>query len=267
MTATYGCSLLLALTLMAGADPFAARAQAPSGPVATAGARLTAAAAPATPPACGTVSQWVIGGCANDVQRPCTHDDDCADSGPCMGSSDDAVGYRKWQTTWPVDTPGGGEETDLVVLVNRTFYGNAYTIQDAYLRWDTSALPDDAVICRAWIDLFENTSDNEPTGFGVVELDWGYTERPASDLMWSSGTERGDAATWKVPYWQVGRQRIDLSNLNHINRTGYTGVRLRYVGGQPADVNDFDFRAWGHPTSSGPVLHVEWSAPPAAHHR
>lgn len=249
--------------LLAVAQPFRAFAETPGGRITTAEAHATAAAAPTNPPACGTVSQWAIGGCAGDVQRPCTRSEDCAESGPCLGSRDDAVGYRKWQPTWPIDTHAGGEERDIVVLVNRTFYDNAYTIQNAYMRWDTSALPDDAVICRAWIDLFENTSDNEPTGFGVVELDWGYTERPATDTMWSSGTEPGDAGTWKIPYWQVGRQRIDLSNLEHINRKGYTGVRLRYAGGQPTDVNDFDFRAWGHPTSTGPVLHVEWSVPTA----
>jgi hypothetical protein len=213
------------------------------------------------PAPCGAATEWVIGGCTNDRQRPCTTSDDCNGGGICMGARADAVGYRKWQPTWPVDAVPGGQEDGPVVLVDRTFYDDAYTVENAFMRWDTSSLPPDAVICRAWIDLFEQSSDNEASGFGVVELDWGYTQRPVTENMWSSSTETGNAATWNVPHWQVGWQRIELRNLDQISRTGYTGVRLRYVGNRPADINDFEFGAWGQSKSAGPILHVEWSRP------
>lgn len=129
------------------------------------------------------------------------------------------------------------------------------------VRFDTSALPDDATVTAATLKLYATTLQDTDdrnfqceyyTGWPIGTED--YTTSPGNDAH--SGTPL-DSLTLNI------YNSFSLSNLGSISKTGYTGFRCSISGGQPTGLNHALFAAYDG-GSNLPWLQITYTMPGAA---
>ena len=133
-------------------------------------------------------------------------------------------------------------------------------VGNALIRWDTSYLPNDALVedvtLRAYVTSLHNANGRNLTA------DW-YTAWPidGTDYQFS----RQSSALSGIPISSItSGQDNDWSLDNgaaNVSLTGFTGVRLHVDGAYPTGLNNVHIASNDHTSQSGPRLIVTYSVP------
>lgn len=125
----------------------------------------------------------------------------------------------------PPATGDGGYDVSADFDLANAYSGGQYGYRLAFLRFDTSAIPNDAVVTRARLELYvidTNISDAFDLGIEWYAFDgsaWttDYTTTPSNSAYGYLGL-----ASIAYPAWAS----FELSTPTNVNKTGYTGFRL-----------------------------------------
>ena len=147
--------------------------------------------------------------------------------------------------------------------VRRSLAGGNYSIEVGVLAFDTSSLPDDAVVSAATLRLWiNNINDANGRNFVGEWYDWGgsidatdYTATPASTAFSTDITALVDDAD----------NDFALTNpAANVSLSGMTVLRLHVDGAQPAGLNRVGFGAFDHTVQTEPRLIVTYTTPAPA---
>jgi hypothetical protein len=129
------------------------------------------------------------------------------------------------------------------------------------MRFDTSALPDDATITSAKLRLYVTAKTNFDSRNLVAE--WYPSSNwpiDSSDYVLSAaGTALAGADMSSITTGATND--FSLTGLSSIATTGYTGLRLLVDGGQPSGDNYVQIASFDNPTFPEPQLVVTYTTP------
>jgi thermitase len=164
--------------------------------------------------------------------------------------------------TGPAYPPVGGgvpNTTGTVLTAGRRFVYGGYDVFAGLVRFDTSAIPDDATVTAATLRLYvtgKADRDNrnlvgEWYGAGSWPIDAAdYVLNPVGSAL--VGADLGAIV--------VGASNeFALTGLGSISKTGFTGLRLGVDGGQPTADNFVQIAAFDHATLPEPRLVVTYT--------
>jgi hypothetical protein len=187
-----------------------------------------------------------------------------ADTFDIAVDADDGSGYRQ-SGDWA--SIASGTFTDLVfgrddiVSVSRTTNAGNFFISNAFLRFDTSSLPDGATITAANLKLYiDGAGAPDGATFGVDYYDFGGEPSVAAD--WEQ-TSAGDAISSISPGSLTTGvvNTLALTGLTGISKTGITGFRIApKESTAPSGDNFIDIAAREHATGAPAQLVVTYTA-------
>ena len=156
-----------------------------------------------------------------------------------------------------------GDTDNAVVTATRTLFGGNYIIRVGLVWFDTSALPDNAVITAASLHLHAYRNGDTDSRNLAAEY---YTESPPVDLGRDYTTTAATTA-FSVDLTtlqdQVGNAQWEeftlTSPAENISKTGYTGFRFHITGGQPSGTNLASF--YSYDGTNPPYLSVTYTVP------
>lgn len=168
-------------------------------------------------------------------------------------------------------TTGDFGDFGAVVPAIRFYDDNAdeYRIAVGLMRWNTSALPDNATVESASLRCTTTATSPPPLDGGIFDqegrsltADW-YTAWPIDAADYSVAAETSALAGVLLSDLTPGAlNTIPLDNTNGVSTTGYTGLRLHISGGVPAGFSIVLCAAFEHDTFDPPELVVTYSLPP-----
>jgi hypothetical protein len=149
----------------------------------------------------------------------------------------------------------GGFSSRTEAYIAKSLEGGSYWVSVAYLRWNTSSIPDTDIISAADLQVYPNTISGGSSR--NLQGDW---------FNWGTGADSGDWAFNPTPtafsgvqynLWGSGYQTIPLSGLENINKTGDTYIRLTLDGtGTPSGTNKCHIRTYDYGSSYAAKLVV-----------
>jgi hypothetical protein len=161
------------------------------------------------------------------------------DTFPIAVDTDDGTGYRGGVANW-ADIGTGlfvAEETTTLVA-SKTQFGGDFFVDNAFMRFDTSSLPDIATITSANLLIYAVNIDNgNSVTYAADFYDFGGEPSVAGD--WEQ-TSSGDAISLIEPnnLTEGIVNTVALTGLTGINKTGYTGIRIAPANTtQPTTIN------------------------------
>jgi hypothetical protein len=135
------------------------------------------------------------------------------------------------------------------------------------IRFDTSAIPDNAVITSATLRL-QTIAKGAATGRDIQVGYYASSNWPIDSADWSGADNPGsDAGTFPISNFVVGTpEDLVLSSPTSVSKTGYTGLRLSVSGAEPNSEDDHrvEFAALEHATIVEPQLIVTFDEQPVA---
>ena len=162
--------------------------------------------------------------------------------------NDDGTGYRGGGAVWAnIGTATFTAEETTNLVASKTLFGGNYYVDNAYMRFDTSSIPDGAVITSARLILYidsNNTFDDDGLSFAADFYDFGGEPSVAGDWeQTSSGDAISSFTTASLTTNAVNN--LNLTGLSGINKTGYTGVRIAPVNTTaPTGLNSIEIAAF-----------------------
>jgi len=185
------------------------------------------------------------------------------------GSSYDG-GYSMWGTTYNEAWNGSGSGLDLTGSSNLFVgQGNDYHVARSFVFFDTSSLPDSAIISYAQLKLY-GQHDSSDTDFNV-QIQSGmptYPHRPPVESDFADSHYSGNGGTFGTSGWSLsGYNTIYLSSTgeNWINKTGWTKFCLRSSRDisqtTPTGQEDIGFYAYEKGSGYQPLLYVTYTEP------
>lgn len=160
--------------------------------------------------------------------------------------ADDARAYSNFPATYAAQVYSAHDTTGLAQGPQRGASGGTFYTDVGLLRFNTSALPDTAVITAATLKLymlsFSNANSRNLVGeyyawTGSASSDWTLTA-PASPILSFSLSSLVASVT----------NDIALTDFSGISKTGNTSIRLHVSGGQPAGDNTCNY--WTYESSN-----------------
>ena len=151
--------------------------------------------------------------------------------------------------------------TNGISVENSLKAGPTYDVRVTLLRWDTSSIPDNAVITEAVLRTW--TLGRQDDDGRNVTADW-YDAGTIADDDWTSTAGTDAHAGTTLEHWSgdPGDRDISLINLENINKTGVTGLRLHIDGGEPTvGENWISFVSFGDDEATSARLVVTHSDP------
>ena len=180
------------------------------------------------------------------------------DQFPIAADADDGTGYYQ-DSSWP---PSGGTWSDYTggnIFASKVYDGaSTYTQDSAFLRFDTSSIPDGATITAASLSLYVVAkADSESYSLVGDYYDFGgeptvagdYEETPATSIFTAEDLTGIGTGTILA---------VDLTDLTGINKTGYTGIRLTLSAGTPTSNNYLEI-ADHESANTEPTLEVTYT--------
>ena len=178
-----------------------------------------------------------------------------------VASGDDGT-VAQTGVTYP-PSAGTSANTNGVVTVGRRSVHTGFEVYDGLVRFDTSAIPDDATITGASLRIYVTAKADGDNRNLVAEWydtsNWpidgaDYALNPASTAL--SGADVTQLVT-------NASNTFALTGLASVSKTGYTGIRLGLDGGQPTADNYVQFASFDG-TQPKPQLVVTYttSSPP-----
>lgn len=151
-------------------------------------------------------------------------------------SENTAGGYK--HTAVPVT---GGTFTDDYAAgewqARKIFTGAQYQYSNVFLRFDTSLLPDWAVITAAKLRLYVSDINDNATTYSVQAEYYDYGGSPSVAADW---VETCSAVVAELDIGSFVDDRVNdmtITDFSGINLAGYTGVRLALSSGVPTNFN------------------------------
>ena len=152
--------------------------------------------------------------------------------------TDDGRTQRDGATYPPNGTITTTIETSGVAIArydNGSGKNSSVSVQNGLFRWDTSALPDDAIISSATVTFYMDTIANDESR--SLTADW-YTSWPIDESDWILEPQTGALSGIALSTFSVGSNTITLENVStNVSTTGYTGLRFHISGGLPTGQN------------------------------
>lgn len=185
-------------------------------------------------------------------------------------ASDDGSGYYSSTNTWPPNPPAAGstwvdEPGALLLAVKEDDPAGPpdYYAEICCMRWDTSALPDDATITGATLKLrLVSVVTTLTRNVEGTYYDFGGEPTVAAD--WILSAPASIFTPVDVAGLTVGAvNNFDLTDLTGISLSGYTGIRLN-ISGDAAPVNNKSaarFASYEDPSLPAPQLDVTYTQP------
>lgn len=181
-------------------------------------------------------------------------------------AADDGAGYKSDSTWAGVPTGPFADEPGDVIYVVKYVPGNYYA-ENAFVRFDTSSIPDDATVTAAQLKIYLLALVSQ---FGTQFLegdyyDFGGTPTVTADwILTVAASIFTPIQTTSLTTSAVNT--IDLTDLTGINLSGYTGIRLAIsnvtVVNNSQEV-ELDFAGFGNATGSAAQLLVTYTTPAA----
>lgn len=172
---------------------------------------------------------------------------------------DDAV-VERFAAGYPPETGGSFSDTATAVEATRHNWNPNFQVHNGLMRWDTSSLPDNAVIAGASLDIAGiggNSADARS-----MSMDWFVFVGNMSDYI---STAQTNAFAGKpiadIPKDNSVSRFALLDAATNINKTGTSGLRMHVTGGQPTGLNNIQFASFDHTTVVEPKLVVDWALP------
>jgi hypothetical protein len=171
-------------------------------------------------------------------------------------SGDDGYIYG-CKATWPPDYTDTFLTTNAVGAVKSIGYmasgdpsssattcpteGNQYRLDIAMVRFNTAALPDNAVISAATIQFQYAGVWHDSDARNLNAEYYSSANWPIDSGDWTTSEIGTTAFSLDLTSCAWAGCTVNLSSPTTINLTGYTGFRLGISGGTPAGTNDFGF--------------------------
>jgi hypothetical protein len=158
-------------------------------------------------------------------------------------------------------TPTLTETGAPILLVRRSTTPWPYVpVRVSLLRFDTSALPDDAIVTSAVLQLY--TTGKSSTDNRSLRAEW-YTAThwPLDAGDWSVADQGSAHSGTSLDAIETGRQvSLALQSLGGIDTRGATGIRMHVSGSDtaPSGPNEIAFAASESPTLPAPTLIVQY---------
>lgn len=183
-------------------------------------------------------------------------------------SGDDGIVTALGDETWPPEDPPVAVTNGTTIRATKYWTGTLISseITVAILRFDTSALPDDAVvtsaILRLWITNKVDLSNRS------LAFDWygSGASIDAADYSTNGAAGTAHAGTDIGSIVDDADNDFVLTALENISLAGVTGLRVHITGGQPGENqnNQVDFASFDHGTLVEPRLIIEFTEEPSA---
>ena len=149
--------------------------------------------------------------------------------------------------------------TDTTQFVSRFFTGAAYAISNGHLRWDTSAIPDNATVTSASLRLYVVSKVDSADARSLV-ADWNDFGAALTCADWVHDALSDAHAGTTIAAISTGQNNsLALSNLSNVSITGFTGIRLHISGGQPTASNRVEIAYFDDPGLDPPQLSVTYT--------
>lgn len=150
---------------------------------------------------------------------------------PIAVTADDQVVWQS-STTWPVSSAVGRNQSNTSQFFGQDWgaASSVYTIQNLLLRWNTSSIPDTAVISSVTLQIYV-ISIADGAASKNVSGDW-TSWTGASDADYSASIGTNAMSSRRINTFTVGQvNSINLDNFGgNVSLTGTTYIRL----GSPA---------------------------------
>jgi glucose/arabinose dehydrogenase len=175
-----------------------------------------------------------------------------------IGTGADDGDLNRSGSSYPPAGAPAANATGTVFTAGRRFLFGGYEVLVPLLRFNTSGLPDNAIVTSARLRL--NVTGTADVDNRKLVAEW-YpgTNWPidASDYALSSSANALTGAD--ITQIAIGRNDFPLSGLASISKTGYTGLRLHVDGGQPTGDNYVQIASLENTTLTEPQLIVTYS--------
>src|SRR5262249_22427076 len=149
-------------------------------------------------------------------------------------------------------------------FASKSFTGSVYQVHNGLVKWDTSSLPDDAVVTGATLRAYSPASSNINTDSRNVTMDWYNWDIPkvgcdSTDAS-SAGANNAFAGVSisSLIFDYNDFVLTDSAGFPHINVAGTTYLRLNVDGGQPTGQNIAWFGSRDNTQVAGPALIVDF---------
>jgi len=177
---------------------------------------------------------------------------------PIAVDTDDGSGYLR-DTFYPPTTFVNDDAPD-AAGVARHFLSPNYTVSHILLRWDTSSIADGASISAAEL-AFIYLGQGGSFDYDLIGqwYDFGGEPTVAADIITDAVY---DAIAPQDPsLWGGAPQEIvvPIADLSGINKTGYTGLRLKLTGTTPTTAEYYSIAVYEHATHAPPELRVTYT--------
>lgn len=159
----------------------------------------------------------------------------------------------------------GVSNIDTAISISRSSTAEpTYTIRDAYLRFDTSALPDHISPDMATLRCHVITKvDTDARSLVAEWYPWSGTLGKKDYNATALASAMGGIAIAVINTGVVNS--FTLQNLHHINKAGYTGIRLSISGGASAGQNVVEIAAQDDAALQECILVLDYNGSRAYH--
>lgn len=178
-------------------------------------------------------------------------------------AEDDGQATSGWGAC-PYPGGGSGSSAGQTATVVRDYDPeNGCRVQNALVRFDTSSIPDNAVVLSATLKLY---IDNKYSQGGLSAQAEYYSAWPIDGADYSAASANSAHAGTPITNLATGAyNNFTLQNLSSVSRTGYTGFRLHVSGalsyGPSSNQNYYSLRPYEHWSPAPPQLVVTYALP------
>ncbi len=168
---------------------------------------------------------------------------------------------RRTGAAYPPTGTGSPVMTETDVWIDKTFT-SSYSTNNGFVRFDTSVIPDTAIVTSAVLRMEANSMVNPDTRDLNIEWYPGATWASAgtiSDSDFADVVGTGANVTALSSIVNGANNDFTLSDPDaNISKTGFTGIRMGISGGAPTGTNEVYFRAFEHTTQPESKLIVTY---------
>lgn len=166
-------------------------------------------------------------------------------------------------TVYPTTTAPSFDSTTAVIYTTRYVTGGSYLTYNALFRWDTSVLPDSAIVTDATLSIYF-WADRANADSLSMSGDWGPLAFSSADYRHTPLTNAFSGYAFGTPP-SSAFANITLSNPTNVNLTGYTYQRLhisqRAADAAPTGLNYQGFGSYDNSPTTAAQLIVTYSLP------
>lgn len=180
-------------------------------------------------------------------------------------------GAQMSDASWATVVSGGGSFSArtgnaTAVVVKAANFGEFY-IYNALFRFDTSSLPDAAVITAARLKIYVDSANDTADDVEYAADFYDFGGEPAVSGDWEASSSGNAIATIDPDLLTTSAvNNIDLTGLSGINKSGYTGIRIAPKDTtEPTGDNFIRFAANEHGSGDPAALEVTYAIPVARH--